>query len=230
MVSLRVGQRHLDLRLMHNPRARRYVLRLRQDGIARVTIPRGGSLAEGMAFAERNTPWLERQLQRLSARPTQPVPWCFGSEILFRGEAIRIESGPEENRETIHIALESFRVSDAGGNLRPAIEKHLRQLAERELPPRVLELATVHGLTIRRVSVRNQKTRWGSCSRRGTVSLNWRLIQTPAFVSDYIILHELMHLRQMNHSSRYWQEVARACPDFKTAELWLKQHSSLLRS
>jgi predicted metal-dependent hydrolase len=59
--------------------------------------------------------------------------------------------------------------------------------------------------------------------------LNWRLIQTPAFVRDYLILHELMHLRHMNHSARFWQEVERVCPDYKTAERWLKQHSALLK-
>jgi hypothetical protein len=77
--------------------------------------------------------------------------------------------------------------------------------------------------------VRSQKSRWGSCSRRGTISLNWRLIQTPAFVSDYICLHELMHLRQMNHSPRFWREMERVCPDYRMAERWLKEHSGLLR-
>jgi hypothetical protein len=78
--------------------------------------------------------------------------------------------------------------------------------------------------------VRNQRTRWGSCSRRGNISLNWRLIQTPPFVRDYICLHELAHLRQMNHSERFWSEVARLCPDYLHAEKWLKQNSRLLRS
>lgn len=69
----------------------------------------------------------------------------------------------------------------------------------------------------------------GSCSRRGTVSLNWRLIQTPSFVRDYIILHELAHRRHMNHSNKFWQEVKRLCPDYLLAERWLKQNAKLLR-
>ena len=85
--------------------------------------------------------------------------------------------------------------------------------------------ARLCGISVRRVSVRNQRSRWGSCSRRGTISLNWRLIQTPVFVRDYVILHELAHLRQMNHSARFWREVARLCPDFQIAEAWLKRHS-----
>jgi len=76
--------------------------------------------------------------------------------------------------------------------------------------------------------VRNQKTRWGSCSRRSTISLNWRLVQVPPFVSDYILLHELAHLREMNHSRRFWHVVEQMCPDYHIAERWLKEHSRLL--
>ena len=80
-------------------------------------------------------------------------------------------------------------MADASTDLRQAIHKHLRQLAAQELPKRAMELAGTHGFQVARISVRNQKSRWGSCSRRGTVSLNWRLIQAPDFVRDYIILH-----------------------------------------
>jgi predicted metal-dependent hydrolase len=82
---------------------------------------------------------------------------------------------------------------------------------------------------VRRVTVRNQRSRWGSCSRRGTISLNWKLIQAPPFVRDYIILHELMHLRQMNHSARFWREVENVCPEYQVAGKWLKQNSGLLK-
>jgi len=129
----------------------------------------------------------------------------------------------------IRFGGEAVKVTDHGVDLRPAIERHLWRLAAMELPPRVLEYATLHQLPVRRISVRNQRSRWGSCSRRGTISLNWRLIQTPAFVRDYILIHEIMHLREMNHLSRFWREVERACPDYETAERWLKQHSSLLK-
>ena len=109
------------------------------------------------------------------------------------------------------------------------MERALWRCAEKELPARVQSLAAGQGLSVSRITVRNQRTRWGSCSRRGTLSLNWRLIQAPSFVSDYVILHELMHLRQMNHSARFWREVGGACPDYRNAERWLKDHSNLLR-
>lgn len=217
--QIQVGARTVPLLMIHNSRARRYLLRLREDGTARVTIPRGGSPAAAREFVARNSRWLEQQFERLQSRPAQMPAWQIGTTILFRGETVRIEAG---EAGTISFAGERLKVAAATADLRPVIERHLRQLAVRELPPRLLALAKLHQLAVARVTVRNQKTRWGSCSRRGTISLNWRLIQTPDFVRDYILLHELMHLREMNHSARFWREVESVCPDFSQAERWLK--------
>ena len=224
-----VGGRRIPLVIAPNARARRYLLRLRPDGSARLTIPRRGSLREGRRFAERNLEWLARQLERLAAQPVKPRHWHIGTEILLRGALVKLEAGMNGETNSIWCDGERIAVPNAGDDLRPWIVKHLRQLAAGELPPRVLEFAAARQLTVRRVTVRDQRSRWGSCSRRGTISLNWRLIQTPPPVCDYIILHELMHLRQMNHSARFWQEVERVCPDYKTAERWLKQHATLLK-
>ncbi|HEY1787250.1 MAG TPA: M48 family metallopeptidase, partial [Verrucomicrobiae bacterium] len=128
----------------------------------------------------------------------------------------------------IRLGGEPIPVADITGDLRPAIERHLRALAAKELPARTLEFAALHQLSVSRVTVRAQRSRWGSCSFKRVISLNWRLIQTPPFVRDYIILHELMHLRQMNHSARFWKEVEQACPDYRTAKLWLKENPGLL--
>ncbi len=114
-------------------------------------------------------------------------------------------------------------------DLRPMVERHLRKLASEELVRRTSELAAAHGLAIGRVTVRNQRTRWGSCSGGRNLTLNWRLIHTPAFVRDYLILHELMHLREMNHSPRFWRCVEQVCPTYREAEIWLKKHNRLLR-
>jgi hypothetical protein len=224
--ALQVGTRAVTLLMIRHPRARRYLLRLRPDGTARVTIPRHGSISAAREFAARNVGWLERQFQRLAAQPKSPAVWQIGTEILFRGAPVRIGSNAEGS---ISFATEQVEKTGASADWRPAIQKHLRQLAAKELPPRVMELAGAHGIQVSRISVRNQKSRWGSCSRRGTISLNWRLIQTPGFVRDYIILHELAHRRQMNHSDKFWQELARICPDHLQAERWLKGNGILLR-
>lgn len=226
---LRVAGRDLPVEYVRHPRARRYVLRLRADGAARVTIPRRGSLREARAFAARHTGWLERQLRRLAARPVREHRWRAGGTILFRGEWVVLHVTNGEAAPVVNFAGEALRVLDPAGDLRPAVERHLRGLARRELPARVFELAATPPLPVRRVTVRDQRSRWGSCSRRGTVSLNWRLIQMPPAVRDYVIWHELMHLREMNHSARFWRQVAAVCPDFAQARRWLRQHGEALR-
>ncbi len=223
-----VNGRAVPLVWVQHPRARRYVLRLGPDGTARVTIPRGGSRAAAREFVERNLPWLERQLQRLAARPPVGRAWRAGTEILLRGEPVLLAVA-EADSNCIVFADQRVRVEGLAGDWRPAVERHLRGLAMVEMPSRVMEFARQYGLRVGRVTVRDQKSRWGSCSRRGTISLNWRLIQAPPFVSDYIILHELMHLRQMNHSDKFWREVENVCPEFRAAERWLKTHGRRLR-
>jgi predicted metal-dependent hydrolase len=175
-------------------------------------------------FAFRNINWLERQFKLQENRPKSQTAWRAGTEIYFRGVMVRIEA--EDGK--IRFGTESI-TADSANDYKPAIQKHLRKLAQHELPERVLELASLHGIEVARVSVRNQKSRWGSCSRRGTISLNWRLILAPEFVRDYIILHELAHRRQMNHSDKFWQEVEQLYPDYLTAERWLKVNQSVLR-
>ncbi len=201
------------------------MLRLRNDGTVRVTIPCGGSLTEGKKFAERQREWLENQIQKRASSPRQKSRWSIGSEILLRGQLVQIEL---MEAGKIRVGTEEMNIADAEADLRPAIEAQLRRLAARELPARVWELAKQHQFTVQRVTVRNQRSRWGSCSRRGTISLNWRLIQTPAHVSDYIILHELAHLRHLNHSQHFWQEVEKLCPSYLDAEKWLKIHRGRL--
>lgn len=218
---LLLGTRQVPLRMVRHPRARRYLLRLSADGAARVTIPRGGNQIEARQFVERNLAWLAEQFQRQQTRPSHPTSWHLGSEFWLRGERVKIEF---DEPGQIRFGTEVLPVANLAADMRPEIEKHLRRLAAAELPPRVLEFAALHDVTVQRVSVRNQKSRWGSCSRRGTISLNWRLIQTPARVRNYIILHELAHRRHMNHSDRFWQEVERLCPDYREAEQWLKLH------
>ena len=113
----------------------------------------------------------------------------------------------------------------------PPLEERraLRAQARRELPARLLELAGQHGLAVSRVSIRNQRARWGSCGRDGHICLNWRLAMMPPSVRDYVLVHELMHLRRMDHSPAYWRLVAIACPGYREAREWLRRHGPSLR-
>jgi predicted metal-dependent hydrolase len=153
-----------------------------------------------------------------------------GARFLFRGEeaGLCVEKG--EGGLRLCFADQIVSVPHALPDYRDVVLGHLRRMAERELPVRTRELAFLHSIAVHRVTVRAQKTRWGSCSARGTISLNWRLIQAPTYVVDYLIIHELMHRREMNHSARYWKHVAKAFPGYRGAEQWLKRSQIELRS
>jgi predicted metal-dependent hydrolase len=216
--ALALGAMRVPVRFLRKVAARRYILRLKQNGVLHVTIPRGGSKAFAHDFAARNAAWIEQQLEKWKMQPPCPPPWQQGTEILFRGEPARLEV--RDGR--IIFADQSLPLPPAINDFRSPIVHHLQELAGRELAPRTIELASLHQLTVRKVTIRNQRSRWGSCSTKAHISLNWRLVQTPAYVVDYIILHELMHLKHMNHSARFWKCVAEVCPEYEKAETWLK--------
>ena len=209
-----------------HPRARHYLLRLRADKTVVVTVPRGGSLEFARQFAASRRRWLEKHWRLLDSRPAPPPVLRPGMTALLRGRPVALETRLRDGLLEIWFDNERLPVGASEENLRPALERLMRALAQRELEARAVELARQHGSPVRRVIVRNQKSRWGSCSVRGTISLNWRLIQVPDFVRDYIILHELAHLRHLNHSARFWAEVKRVCPDYLAAEVWLKKNSA----
>jgi predicted metal-dependent hydrolase len=175
-----------NILFVRHPRARRYVVTVRDDGVVRVTVPRRGSMREAREFAGRQQAWIERQRRLLEQERSAAPP--------VEEDAMR----------------------------------QARMRAGRELPPRLMTLAAEHGLTVSKISVRNQKWRWGSCSRRGHICLNWRLVETPAWVRDYVMIHELMHLRRMDHSRKFWKLVAQACPDYQAARQWLREHGRSL--
>jgi len=209
-------------------RASRYRLTVRRDGMAVATIPARGSEREALRFVEQHRDWLERARERLSRRPHGADVWTVGTRVLWRGELTEIRVAVAGERPQVCLAADVFRVPRHDGDLKPTLEAHFARRARVELPARTWELAAITNAAVKQVTVRNQRSRWGSCSANGTISLNWRLVQTPESVRDYIIYHELMHLREMNHSHRFWARVAEVCPGWEDAERWLKRNGSLL--
>jgi predicted metal-dependent hydrolase len=179
------------LSFVRHPRARRYVIRVTDDGTVHVTVPRGGSKRDAEAFAGRERAWIEKQLRRVEA---------------------------ERERRT----REGEPGAAGGEHARAEQQRALIARARAQLPPRLLELAAEHGVTVSRVSIRNQRWRWGSCSRSGHICLNWRLVTMPDTVRDYVLIHELMHRKRMDHSPKFWKLVAEACPAYKEARAGLR--------
>lgn len=221
-----IDGREVPLLFQRNAQARRYRLYLDRAGRPRVTIPRGGTQREAMAFVARHTRWLAERLRRFTTLPRRDTAWRIGTEVYLRGQPVSLAQQAGAVSLGDQILIPFPRELDPAADLRPLVENHLRTLAEAELPSRTVELAARHAVRIARVTVRAQTSRWGSSSRAGTISLNWRLIQTPHEVRDYVILHELMHQREMNHSPRFWAHVAAACPTHESCRHWLKQHGA----
>lgn len=230
-----MNQAALPVVFVRSERARSYRLTLRRDGTAAVTIPVRGSEREARVFLAEHEGWLTRARARQARRPRPAEQWTIGTPVLWRGELtpLRIACEPGAPgagaaRAQVCLAADVFPVRSLDGDLRAALEAQFARRARIELPARAWELAAEKGADVKQVTVRNQRSRWGSCSAGGTISLNWRLIQTPDAVRDYIILHEIAHLREMNHSDRYWARVAELCPWWRDAERWLKRNGSLL--
>jgi predicted metal-dependent hydrolase len=223
------GTRTYDVAFVRVGRARHYILRLVGPGKARVTIPRGGSRAEAERFVRDRVDWLERERYRQAVQVSATGPWIAGTTVLLRGSEVTLEVEQDGARTPrIRLGDVAFIVdAPVPADLRPLVERCLRDVAARELPLRVEELAAAHGFRPSALSIRNQRSRWGACSPRGRLTLNWRLIQMPPDVRDYVILHELAHLQHLNHSARFWQKLARVCPGYKEARAWLSANARL---
>jgi hypothetical protein len=222
---IEIASHRMSILYRRHARARNYVMRLRHDKTVMVTIPWNGTRKFARQFVAGRKTWLEKQWRILEARRAPPQVLRPGMEILLRGVAAALELRRQGEDWELQFGAERTPLANPDGNLRPALERHLRNLARTQLPRRVEELAREQALQVKRVVIRNQRSRWGSCSCNGAISLNWRLVQLPDHVRDYIIIHELAHLRQLNHSPRFWREVERACPDYRAAEDWLKRNS-----
>lgn len=183
------------------------------------------------AFVREHQVWVEQKRNTALKRLTSLTQ--TREKLLFRGKIYEFKL-QITSKELPRVELQSDSIlvvahSENHQAIRLLLEQWYRQHAAQYFQQRVPLLADVVDRGVVRVSVRDQRTRWGSCSSRRNISLNWRLILTPDWVSDYVIYHELAHLSEMNHSDRFWQLVEQYCPRYKEAEKWLKDHHELLR-
>jgi predicted metal-dependent hydrolase len=211
-------------------RARRYILRVLSDGTVRVTLPRWAAKRDAQAFLDASQEWVRRQLERRAARPVHDGAWRHGTSVLVDGVTQSVRVAPAAGGACVWCGDELIGRSTSDNNVRPLVEAWLADRARRELPAALLSLARQHDIAVSRVSVRNQRSRWGACSPTGTITLNWRLVQTPPFVREYVLLHELMHRRELNHSRRFWRLVAACCPRHVEARRWLRTEGKSLWS
>jgi predicted metal-dependent hydrolase len=207
--------------LRRDRRARNYTLRVKGPPLAPIlTMPAYGSLREARSFLERHAGWLVRQMAKAPA----PSPVADGAVIPLRGVAHVIRHNPAV-RGTVAADVEDgaavLRVAGGAEHIRRRVFDYLRKEARRDLEPAVAQYASALGVKAKAVRVRDTFSRWGSCSASGELSFSFRLVMAPPFVLGYLAAHEVAHLREMNHSRRFWRLVESVCEDRERARAWL---------
>lgn len=217
--ELVVNGERLRYAIRVSPRRQTLCLRLFPDGEMQVVAPGHARLADVRHFVRERGGWIERkrlQWRSAPAVPAQTDPCADGRMLPLLGRPLLLRHRPSAARRpaarrvgnTLLLTVASARAA------RPLVEAWYRQQAQRHVVERIAHFAPLVGRAPLRISIRAQRTRWGSCSGRGTISINWRLMLASPEVLDYVVVHELCHLLQANHSPRFWREVARVMPDY----------------
>ncbi len=215
------------VRVRRHRQARRYTLRIQAATREVVlTMPPRGNLREAKEFAQKHGGWIAARLHRLP----EAAPFAHGTTVPLRGQMHRIVNR-RGMRGTVWIEIgengdRSICVAGEPEYVDRRVHDFLRREAKSDLEVASRRAAETLGVRIKRVSVRDQSSRWGSCSTTGVLSYSWRLILAPPFVLDYLAAHEVAHLVEMNHSARFWRLVDRLCPNVPRAKTWLEMHGA----
>ncbi len=213
--------------LRRRPSARRLTLRVSNaTGEVLMTLPSRTSIATAEKFAASHGGWIAARLARLPER----VPFEPGLSIPLRGQPVRILH--RDGRAAVVAAVDGeepvIAVCAELAHVPRRVRDYLQREARRDLATAVAVYTERLGQGPRRITVRDTRSRWGSCTARGELNFSWRLILAPPFVLDYLVAHEMAHLREMNHSPRFWSLLRGLCPHVDEAEAWLKRHGSTL--
>jgi predicted metal-dependent hydrolase len=222
---LKIDGRMLEVRVRLNPRARRMIVKVNPaTGEISVTAPSRRGLAHALDFARGEKDWIAGQL----AKAPGAVDLTVGTTFPLRGVPHEIRAAAKGPAPVWHE--DSFvwvRGRPAHGPRR--VLDFLKAEARKAFEMRALVHAAALGVTPSRITVRDTASRWGSCSSARSLSFSWRLILAPDFVLDYVVAHEIAHLREMNHSPRFWAHVKTLVPDLDAPQEWLKRHGRELQ-
>jgi len=193
------------------------------DGSVTVRAPLRITDRSILKFVEEHTGWVESKQAKI--REAVPIPskqYLPGESFLYLGQSYPLEIVRDQKRKL--VLEEGFKLSESmQANAKQIFQNWYRQEAERIIPERVQRFAEDHQFSYKKIRISSARTRWGSCSARGTLSFSWRLIMTPLDVVDYVIIHELVHTIHPNHSKQFWAMVERLLPDYQDRRKRLKQ-------
>ena len=234
--SIALPQGPLTYTLRTSGRARRVRLVMRPGGALEVVAPHGVTLARVEAALRQHEGWILRTRERLArvAPVAEPEPLADGRTLPFAGRALRLSlradapAGRYRARLVDDQLILSLPQADEA-LARAALTRWYRRQASDIFDARLAHWNAQYGYTWTRVAIKEQKTRWGSCSRQGALNFNWRLLLAPLGALDYVVIHELCHLAEPNHGPRFWALVERACPNHREWRAWLRAHGHELR-
>jgi predicted metal-dependent hydrolase len=215
---LKIDGRMLEVRIRLNPRARRMIVKVNPaTGEVSVTAPSKRGLAHALDFARGEKEWIAGQL----AKAPGPVLMAPGAVIPFRGTLHEIREHPARGPAPVWLEENIIWVGGDAVHAPRRVLDFLKNEGRKAFEDRALEHAKTLGVKPSRITVRDTASRWGSCSSARSLSFSWRLILAPDFVLDYVVAHEVAHLREMNHSPRFWAHVKSLVADKNTAQNWL---------
>nr|VFK14185.1 MAG: hypothetical protein BECKLPF1236A_GA0070988_1010112 [Candidatus Kentron sp. LPFa]VFK29899.1 MAG: hypothetical protein BECKLPF1236C_GA0070990_1009712 [Candidatus Kentron sp. LPFa] len=198
------------------PRRKRVHLIISDDDHLQVRAPRGFTPSEAEKALHARSAWVLDTLRRIRTSRAKRQPLRSGTRLSLLDEGLRLMVIRENKRFSVIREQDILRVyGETEQDIRTSLERWYRNEARNYLPTRLAALADHVGVRPTKVSIRSQKTRWGSCSGKGHISLNWRLMLLPTRLTDYVLIHELCHLRQLNHSPKFWALVKRTIPDYE---------------
>lgn len=225
----------ISYQLRRSTRARRLRLVVTDDGTARVTLPHRMPLRAADEFVAARAGWIERHRQRIAAERSRHAArggLAHGATLVFAGQPHRLEvcrgrgrRSTVEHRDEPSAAIRVTLGTGDSRSLAGVLEAWLRREARDAVERRIAARAPQLGVEPRTVTIRDQRTRWGSASRRGTLSFSWRLVLTPPPVLDYVVVHELAHLAVFGHAPAFWRLVEGVVPDASRARRWLREHA-----
>ncbi|HSN20119.1 MAG TPA: SprT family zinc-dependent metalloprotease [Usitatibacter sp.] len=198
-------------------RGRRGVgLKVDENGLT-VSAPSSMPLARIEALVRESERWVLRKVAEWRSRKVPRVSWCDGGMFPYLGRelVLRLAAGPRTSAQRIEQELRVTVREAAEPEVRRVVVAWYKRCAREELGERLAELAARAGLAAPRFFLSSALARWGSCNSRREIRLAWRLLKAPPALVDYVICHELAHLRHMNHSAAFWAEVERQCPDYR---------------
>jgi predicted metal-dependent hydrolase len=221
---LKIEGRAVEVSVRLNPRARRLIVKVHPTtGEVTVTAPSQRALDKAMEFARGQSDWIARQMSRVPGL----VKPAVGAVLPFRGIDHEVRQG-EAGRGSVWIANGAIHVAGHREHHPRRLIDFLKREAKKELEVRVAAHAARIGLKHTGLTVRDTASRWGSCSARRSLSFSWRLILAPPFVLDYVVAHEVAHMRELNHGPRFWKLVQELVGDFRRPQKWLRDHGSSL--